>query len=181
MNRRDFIRLIGVSAAAAAVPAVLVPERRIWQVPANAPVGRRIERVHVGGGYLVTFADGDSMVVPYDKLAGVRTPSGAPVVAYEVYEGTPLGRQLRDAVGRIDAQLVQRIREHQPTLDGERVSHISAIDLDAKRSFVPGEMSASAFRRKAYQMATAEKIANVQHAFAQALDTAVWGKGRWGV
>ena len=42
LTRRSFLRLLGVGGAAAAVaPAVLVPERKIWQVPANAPVPTR--------------------------------------------------------------------------------------------------------------------------------------------
>ncbi len=48
MNRRDFLQLLGLGAAAVAAPAIVVPERRIWQVSRNAPVGSRIERVYVG-------------------------------------------------------------------------------------------------------------------------------------
>lgn len=41
MNRRGFLKLLGVGAAAAVAPAIILPERRIWQVSRNAPVPSR--------------------------------------------------------------------------------------------------------------------------------------------
>lgn len=43
LTRRHFLRALGLGAAAAAVPAVLVPERRIWQV------GVQLERPNLDG------------------------------------------------------------------------------------------------------------------------------------
>ena len=40
MNRRDFLKLLGVGTAALAVE----PVRKMWFVPSNAPVGSRVER-----------------------------------------------------------------------------------------------------------------------------------------
>lgn len=51
MNRRDLLRLLGLGAAAVAAPAILVPERRIWQVSRTAPVGSRIERAYARVDY----------------------------------------------------------------------------------------------------------------------------------
>lgn len=42
MNRRDFLRMLSKAAAVGAAGLVLPPERKIWQVPSNAPVGERI-------------------------------------------------------------------------------------------------------------------------------------------
>lgn len=44
LTRRHVLGLLGAGAASAALPAALAPERRIWQVPSNAPVGSRLER-----------------------------------------------------------------------------------------------------------------------------------------
>jgi hypothetical protein len=44
MRRRDFLRVLGLGAAAVATPVVLVPERHVWAVPSNAPVGSRLEQ-----------------------------------------------------------------------------------------------------------------------------------------
>jgi hypothetical protein len=42
LTRRAFAGLLGAAAAGLIVPGVLAPpERRVWQVPANAPVGGR--------------------------------------------------------------------------------------------------------------------------------------------
>ncbi len=38
ITRRSFLRALGIGAAAVAAPAILMPERRIWQVSMNAPV-----------------------------------------------------------------------------------------------------------------------------------------------
>jgi hypothetical protein len=42
MNRRDFLRLVGIGAAAVAIE----PARKLWFVGSNAPVGSRVERVN---------------------------------------------------------------------------------------------------------------------------------------
>jgi hypothetical protein len=77
MNRRDFLRMLGMGAAAAAVPGaaanpwgrpedcdsrVIRAERRIWQVPSNAPVGSRICRV---GSRDITFEPREGELVPW--------------------------------------------------------------------------------------------------------------------
>lgn len=41
MNRRGFLKLLGIGAAAAVAPAIILPERKIWQVSRNAPVPSR--------------------------------------------------------------------------------------------------------------------------------------------
>lgn len=38
LSRRSFLKGLGTGVAIAAAPAILLPERKIWQVPANAPV-----------------------------------------------------------------------------------------------------------------------------------------------
>jgi hypothetical protein len=48
LTRRRFLTALGLGAAAAAVPAVLAPERKLWFVPSNAPVGGRVELVVTG-------------------------------------------------------------------------------------------------------------------------------------
>jgi hypothetical protein len=68
MQRRDFLRMLGVGAAAASVPVVLVPERRIWQVPRNAPVATRVRSVRdmeQHAGFLVTDADYTQRIVDF--------------------------------------------------------------------------------------------------------------------
>lgn len=45
LNRRDFLRAMGVGALTAAAPALIEPERKLWFVGSNAPVGSRVERL----------------------------------------------------------------------------------------------------------------------------------------
>lgn len=64
MNRRDFLRLMGLGAAA---PLLVEPVRRMWFVPSSAPVGSRVERLEgvngVSGGW---YRPPLPRVVPYD-------------------------------------------------------------------------------------------------------------------
>ena len=51
MLRREFIRkALGVGAAVA-VPSILVPERKIWQVHPNMPVRTPVQRFYEDGGW----------------------------------------------------------------------------------------------------------------------------------
>lgn len=60
MNRRGFLRLLGLGAVAAAAPAVLLPsERKIWQV--GADIGAR-DRTRI-----VSFADIHRGVIVYER------------------------------------------------------------------------------------------------------------------
>lgn len=134
MNRRDFLRMLGLGAAAVAAPAIVVPERRIWQVAANAPVGRRVASVRgleQHAGYLVTYADQAQEVVPYDRAStmprvrelGMRAPS----VRYEDYEHLlpPRDHVSARRMAALRTQpwraLAQHDPAHQPTMDGARV------------------------------------------------------------
>lgn len=54
MNRRDFLKLLGVGAAAALIEE---PVRKMWFVPSTAPVGSRVERVDPMSDH-VYLADG---------------------------------------------------------------------------------------------------------------------------
>jgi hypothetical protein len=46
MNRRDFLKGLGLGALYAAAPAILAPpEKKMWFVPSSAPVGSRVERL----------------------------------------------------------------------------------------------------------------------------------------
>jgi hypothetical protein len=51
MNRRDFLQLLGLGAVAVAAPAIVLPERRIWQVSRNAPVGSALDRAYARVDY----------------------------------------------------------------------------------------------------------------------------------
>ena len=49
IHRRAFLRMLGLGTAAAAVPVIAEPVRRVWQVPSNAPVLGLEHAKHVCG------------------------------------------------------------------------------------------------------------------------------------
>lgn len=48
MNRRGFLKALGIGALAAAAPELIEPVRKLWFVPSSAPVGSRVERLELG-------------------------------------------------------------------------------------------------------------------------------------
>lgn len=47
LNRRDFLKALGIGAAAVAAPVLVEPVRKLWFVGSTAPVGSRVERVEL--------------------------------------------------------------------------------------------------------------------------------------
>lgn len=78
LSRRSFLRLLGLGAATATMPSIVqaaelvVPERRIWQVPRSAPFGRRVSYTNAGYDECETLTGqqlADAMAIERDLLA----------------------------------------------------------------------------------------------------------------
>lgn len=58
LDRRGFLQLLGVGAAAVAVEPIIEPVRKLWFVGSNAPVGSRIERVDYSTSVMLSLEHG---------------------------------------------------------------------------------------------------------------------------
>lgn len=67
MNRRDFLRALGLGAVAVAAEPLVEPVRRMWFVPSTAPVGSRVERLY---GWDPGFGPDSTKRVVVDAFTG---------------------------------------------------------------------------------------------------------------
>jgi len=93
LNRRDFLKVLGIGVLGTAAPVILEPERKMWFVPSSAPVGSRVERLTAER----TFAG----LVPRDgeTWSNVAGPPVAPSRARPREAGEPLWCQQIDGSG----------------------------------------------------------------------------------
>lgn len=123
MNRRDFLRILGVGAATTAAGLVLPvpiaealePRRRFWQVPLGAPVRLRPTGVcesfvaaHAVRAQLDARLDAVIINIEHYDAKGVieiRTPDQAAAV---LGPGNPFQREIEDHFARMSAM---RVRE----------------------------------------------------------------------
>lgn len=64
MNRREFLKAMGLGGLALVAPEIIEPERKLWFVPSNAPVGSRVERLGLGYNPAWDIGYGDDLEVP---------------------------------------------------------------------------------------------------------------------
>lgn len=86
MNRRGFLKLLGIGAAAAVAPAIVVPERRIWAVGFGAS-----RDVH---GALGVESGTRAMLMhqlAMEQAAAARASADSFRTAYSVYYGRDFG------------------------------------------------------------------------------------------
>lgn len=120
MNRRDFLRLFGLSAAGLAIE----PVRKLWFVPSNAPVGSRVERLR-DWGQLPRFPDPSLKAQKADAIASGGLYPGQPERTYGVdwtaYAEARV-RQLRER-----GEDSERLRYYVRWLQAERAAFDLAV------------------------------------------------------
>jgi len=137
MRRRDFLRALGLGTVAAAAPAVLTPERRMWFVPSSAPVGSGLESV------TVPLRSGQAF--RYPVYLGLPVSGGGASEA--AHQSTLAGRlQLAEDMqraGLLDPpeplQLLPMPAEFRDALQAEREKSVSAFGgLNSAARGLPG-------------------------------------------
>lgn len=161
MNRRGFLRMLGLGAAAAAAPAALLeePRRRIWAVPSTAPVGSRIERAGLEGfpGMAAWLPDGNDAAdaALYAFGAGRR---GGKSIAARVQQIA----DFRDT-GLIDAELARELLNAPPIVGKGIVEELRELQLELDEAIfrVAQDMTPTLFKVEAASMADDLKIVGV--------------------
>jgi hypothetical protein len=139
MHRRDFLRLFGLGTAAAATPALveraaelLVPERRIWQVGRNAPVGGTIANANALMKRLYGSMAIETALDQHNPFA--RTQAGRLELAGEMERiGLIDGEQARALVGCGDLPSDLTYEVLAPNHAEHISAHAAALELEARR------------------------------------------------